>query len=76
MGRIRQFNDELRELHRQAEQDPVEIVEENGEFYEHFGVYTYEITDEMIEALKEGKALAIDIGREYMALIWRERKEE
>ena len=76
MEHIGQFNDELREIHRQGKQDPIEIIEENEKFYEHFGLYTYEITDEMIEALKEGKALAIDIDREYTALIWKERVEE
>lgn len=76
MEHIRQFNEELREMHRQERKDPIEIIEENEIFGENFGLYTYEITDEMIEALKEGKAISLDIGSEYVALVWKERKEE
>ncbi len=76
MEHIQQFNEELRERHKQSPKDHIEILEENEFFCENFGLYTYEITDEMIEALREGKAISLDIDGEYVALVWKERKEE
>ena len=38
MEHIRQFNEELREMHRQERKDPIEIIEENEIFGENFGL--------------------------------------
>ena len=75
------FDEELRKGHKEGKgfifpQEPPKIIDEDECVNTNCKLFTYELTDEMIEALKECKAISLDIDREYTALIWRKRKKE
>lgn len=51
-----------------------DILKDNARIDENYGLETWVVTDEHIEALKEGKALWVDIaGREYAGVIMHEK---
>lgn len=52
----------------------VKIIKPSDKVDEQYGCYTFKVSEEQIEALKNGDVASIDIGNEYTILVYSERK--